>query len=1434
MSATGDHAGVEQRAAVHRAEAQRRGGGGAKTEEWGGDQSQLPWPSTIHDDGLAHWDDEPGRAGRATSPRAPGTRERGRFGARRSDRPTDERQRDPKSIERSALRSLLLVFNLTFSLVAFGNPNGLTVSSGTANAVASGPLLTVTASHNAVLNWQSFNVGSGESTRFIQPSASSIAWNHVLDPNPSQIFGRVEANGVIVLMNQVGFFFGPNAFVGVAGLAISTAPAVPMESGSGLFWQFSGAPPQAAIVNYGRIQVGEGGSAFLIAERVENRGEIVAPSGMIGLLGGDDVLISERPDGRGLSARVTLPSGTVENSGRLVADAGTIALHAQVVNQSGVVQANSVRERNGVIEFVASNSATLGGGSLVSARGDSETPSPGGMVRIQSGGGFVDAVGSRIEVGGGSAGGDGGVVEISAPRMAGIRSTIDAKAGPGGVGGRLRIDPVDIVLGNSGSGDANGGGVGPNDPPDTLELDVNAAFVGFSEIVLQATRNITVTAGTLWDLASSTGVTSPGSHLRLEAGNNLTVANGAGILAGENWSVTLEAGRDFATADSVVPGLGNIAFQGSGHLQTHNGDAVLVAGNNVTVAGGFVRSVAGGDLDVTAWSGSIQTGTRANGFLFRPGGYSVDPELGGISTAHGGNVRLTAGLDVISALPVAGGAQSDAGSGAFGEAPGDVTIAAGRDVAGHFVVRNGDGIIDAARNAGTSTRLLALSLVDGGWTVEAGQDVLLQEVRNPNGLFNNLGSSASASRQSFDYSDDAYVRLEAGNSVQLRGTALPRYANAFSQGMPPIYPGRLEIDAGAGGVVLGNDVILFPSTLGGLRIATSEGGSLVGTKPGDLVQLVLSDSDKKRYREFGDFGIADHGSTPIHRDNTEPVRLDIAGDMTGVLVGAAKRAEIRVGGDMINSRFEGQNLHADDVTRIEVAGDVRNRSEFTSAPVEVAPNFGLFDLVYPPLNGAAAGLQSQLTYDPGTRTVTFQGRMSGDQLTTLLRLPVRKFDANGLPLFAPNGEPLTEEVAVLPTEVANQLYAQSQDIPLNPDTGYRIGGGGRFEFSAHNLDLGATAGIISHGPRANPALAREFLRGADLRITLAGDLSLFSTAIASLNGGDIEVFAQGSATLGSRQFQGNDSMARGIFTVDQSDVTVVARGNIEVSGSRIAAYDGGNVLVRSLEGDVNAGTGGNGAATVEKIVVDPVTRAVLSYAPTIPGSGILATTFPRSLDPAFPASQNTVGNIVVDAPRGDIVASAGGVVQIPLNGVGANAGTVTLTAGTRDANGQVVYVGNIDASGSGVIGGTVKLEASGDIKGLVFARENIELSAQQSVNVTALAQGGVNVSAGGNVSGTLIGVGSVTASGGGTVDAALLSQNISASGNVTSSQVGFSQGSAANATSQGVSAEEPAETTAASKKTEEEDDLKRRTAPAPRLVRTTGRVTVILPENATR
>jgi len=309
--------------------------------------------------------------------------------------------------------------------------------------------------------------------------------------------------------------------------------------------------------------------------------------------------------------------------------------------------------------------------------------------------------------------------------------------------------------------------------------------------------------------------------------------------------------------------------------------------------------------------------------------------------------------------------------------------------------------------------------------------------------------------------------------------------------------------------------------------------------------------------------------------------------------------------------------------------------------------------------------------------------------------------------------------------------------------------------------------------------------------------------------------------VGSAIFTGNNNNPRGIFTTEKGDVTVYAGGDINLNGSRIATYDGGDVTVESFDGNVDCGSGSSGYVVVQKFSVDPITHAVISASATIPGSGILATTFP------LPDSYNTVGDIFVDTPNGNIIANAGGIVQLPLNHVKSPNATVTLLAGYELGNEQPVSPGrDIDVSGSGVIAQNASLKASGSINGLIFAEGNIDINAQQNVNVTVLAQGTASVGAGGNVSGTIIGVGGISASGGGGVDAALISNN-SISG-TTSGQSGTTQGTAANATSAAASSDNANETAKNSTTTDNGDDEQKKKK-AISLAQRVSRVTVLLP-----
>ena len=383
--------------------------------------------------------------------------------ARRSRRLTQMKNRNSSSpdLRQSASicgqMSFLVLYFLLCAGIAHANPQGMTVVSGSARTTQQGNTLQITTSKNASLQWTSFNIAAGETTVFHQPSANSIVFNNILNGNPTTIFGSLRANGIVVLENANGFYFGPNAFVKAGGFVVTTAAINPWSSGGGAGWSFDGPPVSAPIVNYGRLETASGGSLFLIGNQIENNGTITAPGGTAALLAGQEVLLSARPDGLSLSVPVQLPAGSVDNQGRITADAGQVLLQAQTVNNSGVIQANSVREKNGVIELYASDDVQLTGSSVIEADGGPQGISGGGNIVIKSGGTYSDSPGSQITATGGAMGGNGGNVEISAPNILSLDSTMNASAQLGFTGGQLSLDPDYIILANSG-GDSAGNG----------------------------------------------------------------------------------------------------------------------------------------------------------------------------------------------------------------------------------------------------------------------------------------------------------------------------------------------------------------------------------------------------------------------------------------------------------------------------------------------------------------------------------------------------------------------------------------------------------------------------------------------------------------------------------------------------------------------------------------------------------------------------------------------------------------------------------------------------------------------------------------------------------------------------------------------------------------------------------------------------------------
>jgi hypothetical protein len=255
---------------------------------------------------------------------------------------------------------------------------------------------------------------------------------------------------------------------------------------------------------------------------------------------------------------------------------------------------------------------------------------------------------------------------------------------------------------------------------------------------------------------------------------------------------------------------------------------------------------------------------------------------------------------------------------------------------------------------------------------------------------------------------------------------------------------------------------------------------------------------------------------------------------------------------------------------------------------------------------------------------------------------------------------------------------------------------------------------------------------------------------------------------------------------------------------------------------VDVGSGGNNYVTV------PLAGR---QAGQIYGSGIVAISLPDS--ERLPGDPDSPGDIIVNAPRGNIIASQAGILQLALDGNVSGGPKVTLTAGTaavKDDNGNIItpaIPGNIDLGGSGLIGGAVTLTAQGNISGLIISRQNSDINAAQNFSGTLLSAGAADVSAGGTVAGVIIGVGGANVSG--TVTADVLGQNVSVNGGTSQSTLGTT----ATATAASQSAANQATSDAAQEVASDDsqdDEKKKKGKGGPALSRRTGRVTVILPK----
>lgn len=379
--------------------------------------------------------------------------------------------------------------NTAFALDPGTLPTGHQITHGQASISQQGNALNIHQQSNQLIaQWDSFNIGQDAQVNFLQPSASSAALNRVLDSNPSQILGQLNANGQVYLINPNGIVFGQTAQVNVGGLIASTLAISDQDFlDNNLDFKNHGLS-NGRIENLGQIQA-RGGIVALIANQVSNQGSITNPQGDIALAAGNHVMLDFHGDGlTTVTVEESVINALAENGGLIQADGGFVIMTTQarndiynnLVNNTGRIQAQTLEGRDGKILLL------------------------GGMSRgVVQAAGTLDASAPTQ--------GDGGFIETSAASVQIDSSVQVTTLAANGQTGEWLIDPIDFTV-SAGSGTQNSNGIGA----DTLSSNLNTTNVTlYTEGDIGTDLgNINVDAAVTWSAATT---------LTLNAHNNITI-----------------------------------------------------------------------------------------------------------------------------------------------------------------------------------------------------------------------------------------------------------------------------------------------------------------------------------------------------------------------------------------------------------------------------------------------------------------------------------------------------------------------------------------------------------------------------------------------------------------------------------------------------------------------------------------------------------------------------------------------------------------------------------------------------------------------------------------------------------------------------------------------------------------------------------------------
>lgn len=535
---------------------------------------------------------------------------------------------------------LLFLCVLPCSLMA--NPKGAKVTHGTAQLSSpKAGSLHIQTSDRAIINWEDFSIGKGETACFLQPSANSAVLNRVVGQNASLILGKLQANGQVVLVNPQGVIIGKDGVIHAGSFFATTHELSDADFLNRNHIHLRG-DSKNGIVNEGSITA-TNGDIILVGCSVTNKGTLEALEGTVGIGAGADIFVKPSGTDKIYIQPDTTSMAEIDNQG--VIQALQVELKSnnnpfsQAVRHSGNINAVSTVVKNGRVIIVSGKAEVDGtiqaSGGEVAVLGDRvhlkenaiiDVSSSGQAGDIYIGGGFqgkepellcskatiVDKGATLLSNGlesgnagkvilwsdestqfrgevqakGGDIEGDGGFIEVSGKKHLDFKGFTTTQA-KNGATGTLLLDPANLSITNSPS--ANVTGATPFEPTGAgAILDVNDlnTALGSSNVIVRTNNDafagngdITIDGSISWIATNTLLIDSVHDIIfsDQQLGDPGTIRS-----TGANASITLTADHDIIMTNFFnFPGaLSNAVIE----TQGVNANIILTAGNSINLS----------------------------------------------------------------------------------------------------------------------------------------------------------------------------------------------------------------------------------------------------------------------------------------------------------------------------------------------------------------------------------------------------------------------------------------------------------------------------------------------------------------------------------------------------------------------------------------------------------------------------------------------------------------------------------------------------------------------------------------------------------------------------------------------------------------------------------------------------------------------------------